>query len=255
MKRRLLVLTALAALAAGLVVFMPARVIEGPANRALAPGWRLATEGTPWHGSGVLHSLRAPDVAIPLSWEFAPAALLRLRAAWRISAGSPALSGPATVALGASGWELRDTAIVADAALLPQAHPGLALLAPAGQLAIEVPAGAWLRGGYGEEFRFEGEALFKAKNLALATFALQPLGDYDVKLTGRGNTLDYAFVRSAGAFKLDGGGSLGTGPRLFTYAGHATVSPELPPSLLSQLRASAQPLPDGRLRFDLKTAW
>ena len=76
LSRRLILLAI--AFAFGLVLFLPARLLESSIQSQLSPT-QVALRGTVWNGRGVLRSA-AP--AIPFTWQFEPSALLRLRAGW-----------------------------------------------------------------------------------------------------------------------------------------------------------------------------
>ncbi len=251
LSRRLLLLAI--AFALGLALFLPARLLESPIQSQLAPA-QVALRGTVWNGRGLFRHAAA---SIPFAWQFEPAALLRLRAGWRVELLASALSGAASIGGNFSNIEIRRAEISADAGLLPQLHPTAAivgLMQPAGRVSLTVAEA--LTAGYGSVPAVHGNALIKAQAFTLGSVAPQPLGSYQLQLVARDSIVDYRVIESSGALKLDGGGSIGlAGRRQFSYAGHATVDAALPERLRSSLQAAGRPLPDGRLRLDYKTAW
>jgi general secretion pathway protein N len=243
----------LIAFAIGLVAFLPARMLETTINSNLTPA-EVSLRGTIWNGSG---QLKSATLLLPLAWQFEPAALLRLRAGWRLEALSPQLTGAASIGAGFGSIEIRQADLSLDAATLPQLHRDLALvglMGPSGRMAISIADG--FTAAYGNVPKIHGEALLKIDRIALSSLSPQPLGNYQVKLTARDNILDYAIVEASGALKLDGGGSATLiNPRQFSFAGNATAAAGLPDSMVSALKSVSQPLPDGRLRIDYKGRW
>jgi len=243
----------LIAFAIGLVAFLPARMLEPSVNGALAPA-QVSLRGTIWNGSG---QLKSSALSLPFAWQFEPAALLRLRAGWRVKGLSPQLTGAASIAAGFGNVEVRQADLSLDAALFPQLHRDLALaglMGPSGRVAISVANG--FTAAYGTVPSLHGEALLKIDRIALNSFSPQPLGSYQVKLTARDNIVDYAIAEASGALKLDGGGSATlTHPRQYSFAGNATPSAGVSDGIASALKSVSQPLPDGRLRIDYKGRW
>lgn len=251
LSRRLLLLVI--AFALGLALFLPARLLESPIQSQLAPA-QVALRGTVWSGRGMFRNAAA---SIPFAWQFEPAALLRLRAGWRVELLAPALSGAASIGSNFSNIEIRRADISADAGLLPQLHPAAAivgLMQPAGRISLTVADA--LTAGYGSVPAVHGNAVLKAETFTLGSVAPQPLGSYQLQLAARDNIVDYRMIESAGLLKLDGGGSITlAGRRQFSYAGHATVDAALPERLRASLQSAGRQLPDGRLSIDYKAAW
>ena len=247
----------LIAFAGGVVGFLPAQLFQDRINQALPPPWQAAMTGTILSGTGVLQGGQAGgSFSVPLNWSFDPAALIRLRVGWKIVAASPALSGSVKIGAGWQSVEFREAALTMDAAALQQAIPIVALFGPTGILFVSTPAESRLTVGYGNAPRVSGEAQIKADNFGLRSISPQPLGNYQLKITARESTINYAVTQSRGALMLDGGGSIQiAAPRRIVYAGNAAPSPALPDNVRAQLASVGRPAADGRLRIDWQAPW
>ena len=251
---------AAAAFVMGLAAFLPAKMLEARINQSLTPAWNLSASGSVWTGFGVLHVLQSgresDSYSVPVSWQFDPLALARLRVGWNVVAASPSLSGTVKIGAGLQSVEFRDATLDIDAGLLRQALPVIALFAPSGQFQVSTPGDAPLAIGYGDDLRLNGKGRIKADRFGLGFLGQAPVGDYELEFSARNTTVDYVIARSRGALTLDGGGSIQiAAPRQITYSGTLTPSPALPESVLSQLKTLGQPAADGRVRFDWKARW
>ena len=173
----------------GLVIFLPARMLESSINNAVEPA-QVSLRGTVWNGNG---HLKSAALSLPVAWQFEPSALLRLRSGWRVETLSPQLSGAASIGAGVGSIEIRQTDLSFDIAMLPQLHRDLALvglMGPSGRVAVSVADG--FTAAYGSVPSVRGEALLKIDALVLASYSPRPLGNYQIKLTARDNILDYA---------------------------------------------------------------
>ena len=100
----------------GLLVFLPAAMIEAPVNRALAPYATLSgTQGTIWSGAGVISAM---GNLVPVQWRFAPLGLMRLRLAYQVTPSSPAINGQVRVSAGFSDARMEDTELTLDGKLI-----------------------------------------------------------------------------------------------------------------------------------------
>lgn len=256
-RRRTLILLLLAALATGAVAFLPARMVEGFANRALAPAVRLQTAGTVWNGHGELQVTRGGStLVIPIDWRFEPVWLLRFRAGWRLRAGGAAASGMSSVGLGYSSVALRDTDLTTDAALWHRLSPAAMLLGAGGTIGLRVSGDDMLVVHTGESTRADGQARIDARQFALNTLAPQALGNFALNLRAADGVVDFNFLPAQGALQFDGSGRFTLSPpRTFAYKGTASLSAELAPSLASSIKAAGTPQSDGRVLMDLKRNW
>ena len=253
MKRKVVLRVAAGAFVAGLIAFLPAKIIEGPLNAAMAPAYSVRTTGTIWNGHGVLHASRAPALQFPMAWCFSPSALVRLRAAWQINVTAPALEATLTAGAGFQSLELRALALRADLAALSPLAPATELFRPAGRLQINSEL---LTTHYTDFLRLNGEAQIQLVDFALGSMAANPLGSAQFKLTGKESTIDFAIEKSSGTVVLDGGGNTITAaPRHFTYGGHAKVAADAPAAIKNAFDAIGKPLPDGRIRIDQSVNW
>lgn len=244
----------------GLIVLAPATLIQGPANRAMAPNAALAvTSGTIWSGSGTLALFpTARSVIVPITWRFDPLALLRLRLGFYLSANSSALAGNARVGAGMTSIELRDTDMKIDGALISRSNSMLSLFGPRGTLHLKINDGDRIITPYQTQSGIrtaEGKLAVKFDSLTLRNLSSRPLGTYDIAVKLNNSTAEYAFVNCAGNLKFDGGGTVSWGSaRTFVYRGLAST-PRESSFLLAPLLAVGRPTADGRLQINYNTNW
>lgn len=255
--RRTIILLLLGALLIGGVAFLPARVVEGAANRALAPSVRLQTAGTVWNGHGELLFTRGGGtLVIPIDWRFEPAWLLRMRAGWRLRAGGGVTSGVSSVGLGFGSIALRDTDLTTDSALWHRLSPAAMLLGAGGTISLRISGGEMLVVDTGDTARAEGQARIDARQFALNTLAPQALGNFALSLRASDGVVDFNFLPAQGALQFDGAGRLTlAAPRTFAFKGTASLSADLAPSMASSIKAAGTPQSDGRVLMDMKRNW
>jgi hypothetical protein len=255
--RRTGLLLLLAALVAGIIAFLPSKVAEGFANRALAPAARLQTTGTIWNGQGELQFTRgAGTLSIPLTWRFEPAWLLRLRLGWRLESSSPVANGHTSLGLGLASLAMRDTELATDAVLWHRLSPASMLLGAGGTYTLLILGDESVVVRRGDQPLIDGTAQLTAGNFALATFAPQPLGNYNLKLNAKDGNVSFAFLPAQGALQFDGSGSLAlVTPRSFSFKGTASMSADLPPTVANAIKSAGVAQSDGRVLFDVKRNW
>lgn len=255
--RRTAALLLLAAFAAGTVAFIPAGAVEGMANRALAPAARLQASGTIWNGQGELQFTRgAGMLSIPLSWRFEPSWLIRLRLGWRLESSSPAASGHVSMGLGLASLALRDTNLATDAALWHRLSPAAMLLGAGGTYTLRIAGGESVVVRRGEQPLIDGSAQLNAGNFALSTFAPRALGNYSIKLNAQDSNVSFTFLPAQGALQFDGSGALAlSAPRTFSFKGTASMSADLPPSVVNAIKSAGAAQSDGRVLIDVKRNW
>ena len=253
MKSRIVLLVAAGASFAGLIAFLPAKLIEGPLNAAIAPAYSMTTAGTIWHGNGVLRVAKTPALQFPITWRYSPSALMRLRAGWEINVAAPSLDASLIAGAGFQSLELRALTLRADLTTLSALSPAAQLFRPAGRVQINSDS---LTTQYANFMRLNGEAQIHLTDFGLGSMAANPVGTLQLKLTGKESAIDFAIEKSSGAVVLDGGGNTSTAPpRRFTYVGHAMVATDAPEALKNAFNAIGKPSPDGRIRIDQSINW
>ena len=249
---------AVASLTIGLVVLAPATLLERVITQSSNAGVRFAADsGTIWTGRGRFTvAADATPMVIPVVWRFDPRALPGLRLGFIVEASAPALSGSARVAWRPGEIELRATSLSADARLLTVAHPATALFSPIGMVRLQQSGderlGVRPATKINEAWRVDGAISFHAEQLTFGGIINAPVGSHEISLRGEGSTVKMSVLRSSGALKLEGAGTvvLAT-PRRITFSGFATVAEDAP-SALKQLGPVQS---DGRQRIELNNTW
>jgi hypothetical protein len=251
MTRRAVVWIVALAFAGGMLVTLPASLLEAPANAAMAPYLRLAATGTIWRGSGTLTGARS--FAVPLTWRFSPLSLFRLRAAWQVTADASALKGSLGIGADLGTIEFRHVDLDMDVAMWAALHPAADLFRPAGRIRID---SASLVVGHGGSVRSDGDARVRLDNLILANIAERAIGSYLVTAKGSDRGINFKVGESSGSVTLDGGGSITmAAPREVSYTGEARVAAGAPEAIRNLFAGAGEALPDGRIRIDQKARW
>lgn len=244
----------------GLIVLMPATLIQAPVNRAMAPNAALVvTAGTIWSGTAKLTLFPAArPVMVPITWRFDPMALLRLRLGFYIRADSAALAGTTRIGAGIRTIELRDTNLKIDSALINRTHSLLPMFGSRGTLHLTINEGDHIVMPYQATDGLrtaEGKLAAKIDSLTLGMFSSRPLGTYEIAVKLNNTTAEYLLVNATGPLKFDGGGAVSWGTnRSFVYRGFA-VAPRESAMLLTPLLAVGRPTADGRLQIDYASKW
>ena len=260
MKNRTLLILFLTAFIIGLLAFAPATLIEGPANRAMAPHAALSVSGgTIWFGNGTLLLFpTARPVSVPISWRFDPLALWRLRVGYYLQANSASIAGNTRIGAGFGSIQLRDMALKIDTVLISRFHPLVSLLDPRGTLRININNDDSITSPYQLQHDIpsaEGKLIVQIDSLILPSLSPRPLGIYEIAIKFDHTRAEFAFNRATGQLKLDGGGTVAWGnPRTFAYQGMANA-PRDQAQLWSQLSAVGKPTADGRLKIDVNSKW
>lgn len=258
MKLKLLLPIALLAILAGVVAFVPARVLENPLNTRLKGAAVLnESRGTIWSGAGVLDlgSAGQRRIRVPLAWQFAPSSLFGLRLGFDVQARGDTLNGTARAGLGFSGVELRNVNLAADASLVASFNSIMAFAGPRGVLKLTTEPNERVVVGYGAPLALSGKLNARAENFAARTIFPQPVGTYQIRIVFREQVAEYTFADATGLLKLNGGGQLKWAPqREFTYAGLVAPSREAP-LLLAALLPFGRPTIDGKVHIDYRTNW
>ena len=249
---------ALVSFAIGLVVLAPAALLEWASGQTPNAKLRfIADAGTVWTGRGrVVLAAEGAPVIIPLQWRFDPLSLLRLRLAFYLEAEGPALSGATHVGFRFRDFELRDTAMNADARLLSMTHSAATLAAPAGKVRLQQSTDEHLTvspaASNTQAWRVDGSMGISAEQLAFGGIINWPASSHALKLRGDGAMINMSILRSSGPLKFEGAGTVAlAAPRRFTFSGFATTSADAP----SALKQLGPVLADGRQRIEINTPW
>ncbi len=262
-------LIALVAFVVGAVAFAPARLLDAPARAALAPYGDLTnTAGTVWSGSGTLvlgadisnaslggASNNPKALNVPITWQFTPASLGRLRLGFNLIAKSDAIAGVAHAGVGFRNIEISEADINVDASFISALNSLIAFAGPRGALRLKTNPGDNITLAYRGPLSVSGRVAARADNLSLRALSSRPVGSYDLDINFRDNLAEYNFVKSSGLLALDGGGQVQWLPRKeFAYNGTAKASLEAP-LLLAAILPLGRPTLDGRVQIDYKGGW
>ncbi len=256
-----IILTVLAVIAflLGAISFAPARLLDGPAHAALAPYGDLTnTVGTLWSGSGVLvlgqHG-SGRNISVPITWQFAPTSLAKLRLGFDVIAKSDSISGVARAGIGFRNIEINNANINVDANFISAFNNLIAYAGPRGTLRLKTNETESVVFAYRGPISVSGKLVAIADNISLRTLFAQPIGSFETNIYFRDNLAEYSFVKSTGLLALDGGGQVQWLPsREFAYNGTAKASPQAP-LLFAALLPLGRPTLDGHVRIDYKGGW
>lgn len=261
MKMSRLLLIGLGAFVVGLVVFMPASLLEPAVNRLLAGrGQFVAATGTIWSGQGAL-TWREPVLPTPLKidWQFDPLALLRLAVGVRLHVESPMFSGQTTVAVGWGHLHLHQVDLTADSSLLAPLNPVMAVLSPQGSIRLHTAAGERLRFDWVVPLTYMGRLEAAISDLRLPQFSSQPLGSYDLRLTLNDQQIDYVASDAGGQpnmLSVTGNGRvILTQRKQFSFTGTLAAATHAPPALGVALQSIGRPAGNGKFTLDYRDSW
>lgn len=256
MRLRNWIILAMASFILGLIIFLPARLLEGLANRALAPQAQLAIiDGSLWSGRGTLSLAGANIAAVPFRWRVDALALLRLRAGLHLQFDSAAIAGSTRLGVSFRSIEIRDTDLRLDAGLIGNFSSMAGLLGPAGSLQLRSAEGESVIANYRGPLLASGNFKLRAENLLLRSLAPRALGQYAVDVTLRDSAAEFRIGEASGPLKLDGGGSIRWSmPHQLSYRGIA-AAPADAAELLAPLRMIGRPMADGRVQIDYQGGW
>ena len=247
---------ALFALAISTLALAPAALIEWALPQEGSVKF-AADSGTLWHGRGrVALGVAGQTLIVPVAWSFDPQALWRFRVGYTLSTASPHVNGTSRVAYGFGELTLTETALDADAGLLPRLHAAASLLSPSGRVALNQTAeerlSLRLPSGGKQDWQVDGRITLNTQQLALGGVVNAAIGSHRAALRGSGSQVDVSISESRGALKLEGAGHVTlSAPRRVVFAGFATLTSDAP-NVLKQLGTA---MPDGRQRIDINSAW
>jgi len=245
--RRWLPVFGAAVYVAGLIAMAPATLLD--ARLAAASGGRLRltdARGTVWSGQGVLElrdGAGRAGFAAPLAWRLGARSLLEARLVYGVRTGNPA--SRFKVALAPRRVEVEDADLRFPAQALGLAVPQLAVLELRGELRLHAA-----RLSAGSRY-LAGDATLVWRDAASALASIAPLGDYELRLEGTGDTVSATLRTLDGPLHLEGrtGWTLGTRPAL---AARAEIAPAQREALAPLLRLIAVEQGDGSFRLTLQ---
>ena len=262
MKNRTLLILLTATFIVGLAAFAPASLIEGSANRAMAPHAAIKiSAGTIWSGTGTLLLFPAArPLVVPVSWRFDPLALLQLRIGYYVHAKSASIAGNTRIGAGFGSIQLSNTALKIDMSLVSRLQPLVSLLNPKGALAINIDDGNSVTVAAESSsgvLTADGSCIAQIANLTLRNLSPRPLGSYAIAIKLKNSQAEFVVDGATGPLKLDGGGSVTWGSqRNFTYHGMAGAPLNTNGALLlAPLLATGKLTPDGRVKININTKW
>jgi general secretion pathway protein N len=195
------------AYAIGLVALAPATLVDAALERASAGRMRFAeARGTLWSGTGrveLINAVGRDGVAQGISWHVLSSSLYRGHLVCDIELESATRRFPLTISW--SGVELANAELTLPAAFLPFVVPKLAPLGLTGDMLLHIARWSVGRGGV------EGGATVQWRSASSALTRVAPLGDYELRVEGRGTLIHASLHTLQGPLQLDGEGSWTSG--------------------------------------------
>ena len=218
----------------GLAVLAPATIMDAYLQRASDGRMRLAqAAGTIWFGRGEFE-IRNPGTqrgaGTAVAWRILPASLFGGRARYEVVPGGGAR--PFLLEISPSGIECTGLALSLPATILGLAAPNLSALRLSGELEVGAAHLAFGRAGP------RGSATLRWRSAGSALVPVAPLGDYELRAIGDGNTIRATLRTLHGPLELHGEGSWTRG-RAPVVRATARVAPQHREQLAPFLRLIA----------------
>lgn len=241
MRRLLLAIVFLVALAIAAMAFAPASLVDGRLVDATAGKLRLADAGgTIWAGRGAITDA-VGTWRVPVAWRIDPLDVLRGTHAVTLVPPSGASAPRGVVTVRDTGFDVRDLVLDLPAAAMATALPQR-LVAFGGTVAVNAPAFTFAPAAPSGTL----EARWTGARLA-GMGAVADLGTVRLALAPRGTTLAGTLANEGGDLALDG---------TVTYAAPAlaieatlTPGPQTPPAIARLLAVAGTPDSAGRVRI------
>lgn len=234
MNRWCLLGVGLGAYTLALLASAPATLVDAALQNTSQGTLRLAeAQGTLWSGSGLIEirDTRArTGVAKEITWRVAPESLLRGHLACEVRLERASERFPLTLAM--SRIELANANISLPASVLGLGVEKLAVLGLTGEVRVHVERLSISRDA------LAGNATLQWHAAGSALTQVSPLGDYELRLDGQGNTVNAILRTIEGPLRLDGEGSWTRGARP-VFLAMAHVLPRDQPKLAPLLRLIA----------------
>ena len=237
---------ALGAYAIGLIITLPATLVDAGLRHASDGRVRLVeAQGTLWSGTGQIEIRNMggrTGVAKNLAWRVLPESLLRGKLVYEVELEQAATRFPVTISL--SRIELADADMSWPATVLGLAVPQLAPLRLKGDVLVRVASLSISRGG------MQGNVTLQWRGAGSALTPVSPLGDYELHLKGEGAVVHASLRTLRGPLQLDGEGSWGNGhnPR---FLATVRIPPQHQHELTPLLRLIAVERSEGRYELRL----
>lgn len=247
MKSWRLIAIGLCAYALALIAFAPATLIDASLERATEGRLRLTeARGTIWSGAGQLDirgANRRSGIAKSIAWRVRPAYLLLGQLRCEVELDQAAKRFALTISAGRV--ELAEADISLPAAALSLGVPRLAPLGLTGDVLLHIARLSIGRAA------IQGNAVLQW-NAAGSTFApVSPLGDYELRFEGEGNTVRATLRTLQGPLQLDGKGSWTSGSNP-EFLCNARVPPQHLQKLAPLLRMISVERGEGNFELQLK---
>lgn len=253
MRHRILALvaTGVAIYVSGLIVLAPAELLNLGLQRASQDRLRLAAaDGTLWSGRGMIEMLDSAGrnvTATAVTWNLKPASLLlgQLRVDLQVGQSSPVFP----LRWSRSGLSIEHAEIRLPAMVLGLWQPQLAVLGLTGEMQLIIPA---LSIDHRRDHQqAHGQLTLRVRDTGSSFTPIFPLGDYQLRLDGKGSEVSIQLETLKGPLQIDGHGSwkLGKTPEFLAVA---QLAPELMVPLAPLLRLIAVERATGRFELRFK---
>ena len=221
MRRRSLLAIGFGVYAVAAIVQAPATLVDAGLERASNGRLRLAqAQGTIWAGAGLIEIRDAGNrnaIAKDIAWRVLPESLWRGRLVCEVELERTAQRFLVAVSL--SKIEMTSAEITLPAAALAFAEPRLKPLRLSGDVLLKTQPLSIGRDG------ILGKAALQWRAASSAFSPVSPMGSYELRLDGQGNTVLAMLATLQGPLQLDGSGSWTTG-RKPEFQATARVPPE-----------------------------
>ena len=162
-------------------------------------------QGSVWHGHALalIVSIRPSSVHRfeQLRWNWLGTRLVAGELAYRIKIEDRALHGATTIALSSEGVRADDATFRLPAASASVYLPQLAAASFSGDVSLQSEQFLFSQNAY------RGVATVEWRNAASTLSDVRPLGEYRVRVTGRGPQMEFSLITLGGALHLEGLGT------------------------------------------------
>jgi general secretion pathway protein N len=230
-----------------LIVLAPAYLLDHGLQRVSQGRLRLVGgDGTLWSGRGMI---TMPDklASTYVAWSMNPASMLSgyLRVNLQVGQSTPVFP----VRLSRSGVVIEHADIRLPAMILALWQPQLAVLGLTGEMQLVISA-------LGIDYRLDHQQVYGKLTLQLRDAGsgftpIYPLGDYELRLDGKGSEIDIQLETLKGPLQIDGHGIwiMGKSPEFLAIA---RLAPDLVAPLAPLLRLIAVERATGRFELQFK---
>jgi len=188
---------------AALAVQAPATLVDAGLKQATNGRLRLAQpQGTIWAGAGLIEIRDVSGrnaISKELTWRVSPESLWRARLVCEVELDRAARRFPLTISF--SGIELANVDINLPAAALAFAEPRLQPLRLAGDVLLHATNVLFGRDG------MHGAVTMQWLGAVSAFSPVSPIGSYELRFDGRGNSIQATLSTLQGPLQLDGSGT------------------------------------------------